>query len=172
VGNATAKGRSLAVQWRTASQRRRGTLLESAFLSCRTDDLFCGLVTFGFIALHLVAVVGRAVSGRGFGGEARFAYDFRFYSLVLMGVVIIIPGLVCLIHARRLTRGDVKAWTRTLWASSMLLLISVPLVPIQAFAIGPAGLAGLNLVALWAGRKQFRIAELTDTRDPKCCTAD
>jgi hypothetical protein len=31
-------------------------------------------------------------------------------------------------------------------------------LPIQAFAIGPAGLAGLNLVALWAGRKQFRIA--------------
>lgn len=145
-----------AAVWLTSDSRRR--LAPEPLVAVGVIDLFCGLVTFGFIALHLVAVVGRAVSGRGFGGEARFAYDFRFYSLVLMGVVIIIPGLVCLIHARRLTRGDVKAWTRTLWASSMLLLISVPLVPIQAFAIGPAGLAGLNLVALWAGRKQFRIA--------------
>ena len=75
-----------------------------------------------------------------------------------MGVVIIIPGLVCVMDARRLTRGDVKAWTRAPWASGMLLLINGPLVPIQAFAIDPAWLAGLNLVALWAGRKQFRVA--------------
>ena len=37
-------------------------------------DLFSGLVTLGLMALHLVAVVGRALSGKGFGGQARFAY--------------------------------------------------------------------------------------------------
>ena len=117
-------------------------------------DLFCGLVTLALMSLHLAAVVGRAISGKGFG-QARFAYDFRFYSLLLMAVVIIIPGLVFVTHARRLTDGDARAWKRALWASGALLLINVPLVPIQAFALDPALLATINLVSLWAGRKQY-----------------
>jgi hypothetical protein len=117
--------------------------------------LFCGFVTLGLMALHLTAVVGRAISGRGFGGQARFAYDFRFYSLLLMAVVIIIPGLVFVMHARRLTDGDARAWKRALWASGALLLINVPLVPIQAFALAPVLLATINLVSLWASRKQY-----------------
>jgi hypothetical protein len=118
-------------------------------------DLFCGLVTLGLMALHLAAVVGRAIAGKGFGGEARFTYDFRFYSLLLLAVVIIIPGLVFVMHARRLTEGDATAWRRALWASGALLLINVPLVHIQAFALEPALLATINLVSLWAGRKQY-----------------
>jgi hypothetical protein len=120
--------------------------------------LFCGLVTLGLMALHLAAVVGRAISGKGFGGQARFAYDFRFYSLLLLAVVIIIPGLVFVMHARRLTDGDATAWKRALWASGALLLINVPLVHIQAFALDPILLATINLVSLWAGREQFRAA--------------
>jgi hypothetical protein len=122
-------------------------------------DLFCGLVILGLMALHLAAVVGRAVSGQGFGGEARFAYDFRFYSLLLLGVVIIIPAVVFVMHARRLTEADAEAWKRALWASGALLLINVPLVRIQAFALDPVLLAIINLVSLWAGRKQFRAAQ-------------
>jgi hypothetical protein len=125
-------------------------------------DLFCGLVTLGLMALHLVAVVGRAISGRGFGGQARFAYDFRFYSLILMAVVIIIPGLVFVMHARRLTDGDATAWKRALWAGGALLLINVPLVHIQAFALNPALLATINLVSLWASRKQFKAASTSE----------
>ena len=42
------------------------------------------------MALHLVAVVGRALSGKGFGGQARFVTTPRFYSLLLFALVIII----------------------------------------------------------------------------------
>ena len=117
--------------------------------------LFCGLHTLGLMTLHLTAVVGRAISGKGFGGEARFTYDFRFYSLLLLAVVIIIPGLVFVMDARRLTAGDARAWKRALWASGTLLLINVPLVPIQAFALAPALVATINLVSLWAGLKHY-----------------
>ena len=110
------------------------------------------------MALHLAPVVGRAISGKGFGCEAYFTYDFRFYSLLLLAVVIIIPGLVFVMHARRLTDGDATAWNRTLWACGALLLINVPLVPIQAFALDPALLATITLVSLWADRKQFGVA--------------
>ena len=120
-------------------------------------DLFCGLLMLGLMALHLAAVVGQAISGKGFGGEAYFAYDFRFYSLLLLAAVIIIPGLVFVLHARRLTEGDATAWNRTLWACIALLLINVPLVPIQAFALDPILLATVTLVSLVADRKQFGV---------------
>jgi hypothetical protein len=122
-------------------------------------NLFCGLLTLGLMVLHLAAVVGRAISGKGFGGETYFAYDFRFYSLLLLGAVIIIPGLVFVMHARRLTDGDRTAWNRTLWACGALLLINVPLVPIQAFALDPALMATIILFFLWADRKQFGAAQ-------------
>ena len=118
-------------------------------------DLFCGLLMLGLMTLHLAAVVGQAISGKGFGGEAYFAYDFRFYSLLLLAVVIIIPSLVFVLHARRLTEGNATAWNRTLWACIVLLLINVPLVPIQAFALDPILLATVTLVFLLADRKRF-----------------
>lgn len=143
-----------AAVWLATDARRR----RAPEPSVGAIDLFCGLVTLGLMALHLTAVIGRAIAGKGFGGAAAFAYDFRFYSLLLMAVVIIIPGFVFVMHARRLTNGDRTAWKRALWASGALLLINVPLVPIQAFALSPALLATINLVSLWAGRKQFRAA--------------
>jgi len=102
--------------------------------------------------LHEAAVIGHIFSGNGFGGEARFAYDFRFFWLILLGGVISIPGLVFVMQARRLTDGDVAAWKRALWASGFLLILSVPLVPRDAIALNTALLATINLVSLWAGR--------------------
>ena len=145
-----------AALWLVADARRRRA--SEPLAAVGAIDLFCGLVILVLMALHLAAVIGRAVSGQGFGGEPRFAYDFRFYSLLLLAVVIIIPGLVFVMHARRLTEGDAGAWTAAIWASGMLLLINIPLVQIQAFALDPVLLATINLVSLWAGRKQFRAA--------------
>jgi hypothetical protein len=122
-------------------------------------DLFSGLLTLGLMALHLTAVVGRAASGKGFGGAERFVYDFRFFSLLLLGVVVIIPGLVFVMDARRLTEGDPRAWKRAMWAGGVLLLINIPLVNLDAIALDPALLAAINIISLWAGRKQFAGAQ-------------
>ena len=139
-----------AAVWLAVKARRR--LAPEQLAAAGAVDLFCGLVILGLMALHLAAVIGRAVSGQGFGGAAHFAYDFRFYSLLLFGVVIIIPGLVFVVHARRLTEGDAGVWRRALWASGVLLLINIPLIPIQAFALVPSLLATLNIASLWASR--------------------
>ncbi len=56
-------------------------------------------------------------------GDA-FAYDFRFYSLVLVGVVAIIPAISGLLPGRSRVR-----------AAALLLAINVPLIPLQDFAI-------------------------------------
>lgn len=142
-----------AALWLTADARSR--LVQEALVRVGVIDLCCGLLTVGFITLHLIAVLGRAGSGRGFGGDALFTYDFRFYSLLLLGIVIIVPGLVCLRLARRLTEGDMSAWTSALWASGALLLINGPLMPLQGFATGLALFAGINLIALWTARRSF-----------------
>jgi len=143
-----------AAVWFAADARRRRAPAPRA----GAIDLCCGLLTVAFMALHLAAVVGHVFSGRGFGGEARFAYDFQFFWLILLGGVISIPGLVFLMHARHLTDGDVTAWNRALWASGALLVLSVPLVHRDAIALNTALLATINLVSLWASRKRFGTA--------------
>jgi hypothetical protein len=121
-----------------------------------TIDFFCGLITFALAVLHLGAVVGRALLGRGFGGAASFAYDFRFYSLVLVGLLIAVPGFLCVLSAWGLSRGETSAWRRAVYSSGFLLMINVPLIPIQGFAIGLTGFALLNLIVLWVSQKRFR----------------
>ena len=77
------------------------------------------------------------------------------FKRIFLGVVVIIHGLVFVVHARRLTEGDAGAWRHALWASGVLLLINIPLTQIQAFALDPVLLATINIVSLWASRKQF-----------------
>jgi len=149
IGSLVAIG---AAVWFAADARRRRAPAPRA----GAIDLCCGLLTLGFMTLHLAAVVGHILTGRGFGSEARFAYDFQFFWLILLGVVISLPGLVFVMQARRITAGDVTAWKRALWASGALLVLSVPLVPRDAIALNTALLATINLVSLWAARKQFR----------------
>jgi hypothetical protein len=143
-----------AAVWFAAEARRRRAPAPRA----GAIDLCCGLLTLAFMALHLAAVVGHIFTGKGFEGEARFAYDLRFFWLILLGGVISIPGLVFVMQARRLTDGDVTAWKRALWASGLMLILSVPLVQRDAIALNTALLATINLVSLLAGRKQFGMA--------------
>ncbi len=143
-----------ATAWLVVNARRRRA--PAALVAVGAIDLLCGLLIVGPIALHLWTIVGRAVSGSGSEGGG-FTYDFRFYSLVLVGLVILFPALVCVLRARRLTEGDLDSWKRVLRASGILLLVNAPLGPIQPFAIGFTVLASLNLVSLWAGHGQFRL---------------
>ena len=87
-----------------------------------------------------------------------FVYDFRFYALVQLGVLMIAGGVACVILAPRLMRGEPRAWKATLWATVALLAINVPLMPIEDNAYGPSAFAFLNLVALAATRKRFDVS--------------
>ena len=144
----------VATVWFARDARRR--LAPTALVVVGTFDFFGGFLSFGLASLHLAAVMAQALSGRGPGGVPTFAYDFRFYSLVLLGAVIVIPGLLCAIYARGLTRGDTLAWKTVVWSSLALLAINAPLVPIQGFAPGLSAFALLNLVGLAAIHRRLR----------------
>jgi hypothetical protein len=62
--------------------------------------------------------------------------------------------VICVMNARKLTKGDPEAWYRVLAASGMLALINLPLMPIQPNAIGPAVTATVAFVAVLASRRQ------------------
>jgi len=103
---------------------------------------------------HLVAVTGRALRGQGLRGAEKFAFDFTFYSLILVGVVVALPGFICLLHSRALTRGDPAAWQKAAGWSGWLFVVNAPLF--GDFAPLLAIFALLNLTGLLACRKQFR----------------
>jgi len=135
------------------SARRRK--VPSAFATVAGLDVFCGLENLLPGGAHLTSVLGQALSGKAPEGGAPFTYDFRFYSLVLLGVLLVVLGMPCLLAARGLARGDASGWRMAFWSSLSLLVINAPLVTIQDFARGLGGAALANLIGLAATRKRF-----------------
>ncbi len=146
---ATAAAAALAV-W----ARRRGE--PWLRVAVGATALFGGALTAGLIAFHLTAILGRALAGKGHGGAARFTYDFEFYSLVLVGVVILVPAVWSAVQARRLTAGDRRGWCRAGAANVALVAVNAPLAPIQGFAYLLGGLALVELVVLLLARRHYR----------------
>jgi hypothetical protein len=118
-------------------------------------DALCGLSNFLLGSAHFFAVLGRGLRGTGLHAAAQaFIYDFRFYSLAMLGLLLIVPGVLCLRSARGLTRGEAIAWKNAFWASVVLVVVNGPLIPIQRFAILLGGFAVLNLVVLATSRQR------------------
>lgn len=108
---------------------------------------FAGALIAALGVAHLAAVVMAAIER----GPA-FVYNFRSYSLVLLGVLLIVTGLVAAVQATRLGRGDGAAWRASLWVWTAILAINLPLAPLQGFAVGFSVLAALALLLLAAVR--------------------
>lgn len=96
---------------------------------------------------HLYGVIVSA-TGRG------YAYDFRLAALLLVGVALIFAALLCLSAVRGLARGQRAAWDRALIGTLLLLLVLVPLIPMQPdMAPGLSILAAVNLILLLVARR-------------------
>ena len=135
-----------ATIWFAAAARGRGA---GALAVVGTFTFFSGALIGLLGAAHTLAVVGRALRG------PAFEYDFRLYSLVLLGVSLIAGGLRCLSTSWKVARGDARAWKTALGASTMLLVVNVPLMPIKGFATGFSAFLVMTLFALIAMRSRF-----------------
>lgn len=98
----------------------------------------------------------RALEGKGFAGAPSFEYGFAFYSVVLLGVLLVGSGLACLWYTRGLLRRDTGARGAALRWSALLLLINAPLIPMQDFASLLTATSALNLIALFIARNALR----------------
>lgn len=96
---------------------------------------------------HLVAVIDKAMNTSG-----EFAYDFHFYSLIQLGGSLVLGGFFGALQAPLLARGQRPAWTISLVIWSVLLLINVPLIPLQGFAVLFSVLAALGVAVLYGAR--------------------
>jgi hypothetical protein len=120
---------------------------------------FGGLVNLILGGAHLIAVLARPIQGRPVAGAAAFEYTFHYYSLVLLGFVIVIPALYLVGSLRGVARGELAAWRVAFWMSVILLAVNAPLIPIQGFAPLLSGTALAGLMGLAAARGRLRATE-------------
>jgi hypothetical protein len=129
-----------------AATRKRGA---DALVAVGAVTFFCGALIASLGSAHTIAVIGRALRG------PSFVYNFRLYSLVLLGTCQMAGGLRCLSTSWRVTRGDARAWKSALAATMLLLIVNVPLIPIQGFAGATSLIAGVTLITLIAAGRRF-----------------
>ena len=82
-------------------------------------------------------------------------YDFRFYSLLLLGVVGLAPAVQGLRASPGLARSANESWRRATRACLLLLAINVPLIPVQDFAVAFSIAGTAVLASLWLARPHF-----------------
>jgi hypothetical protein len=116
----------------------------------------CGLVVAALNGAHLQAVIGRALAGEGFAGQAQFEYNFHFYALLLTGAAMALPGALCVWAAFGLARGRRSSWRVACWSSLVILLVAAPLYPLGGFAPLMAWLGTASFAVLVALGKRFR----------------
>ena len=130
---------SLAYQWRRGL--RGGRLAVVAFA------MFYGLAVIAALGMHCLDVLyGLTHHLKSFGTGKPFAWDWHTYSLLLFGVLMIWLGAQCVRRAVRMGRGDASARGEFLQLAGVMLLVVLPIIPIQPFfgAIGTA----LSVIAL------------------------
>lgn len=113
-----------ALLWR---RRIRGRLLfDSVWLS------FYGLVLILMMGAHSAEIVYRIVAARAAAANpAGSMYDFRVYSLLLLGALLIWAGVESLRAAQSLSRGSAEARRTALRVAMVVVAIVAPLIPIQ-----------------------------------------
>lgn len=135
---------SLVLQWRRGLRwRRLAVTVYAMFFSLTvmsTMSMHCADVLYG-LTHHLQSMTGKT-----------FAYDWRTYSLLLFGALLIWFGARCLEAALRMGRGEERGRIDFLRHVAVILAIVLPLIPVNPF-FGPLAsvASGLALAIVGLG---------------------
>jgi hypothetical protein len=140
-----------AFAWRAGARRGRfAALLFAAFY---------GWTLVVMLAAHCADVTYASVLHTpSFGDQRPMTYDWRTYSLLLFGAILIRQGVRSMAAARAMARGDDAARGEALRATGLVLALVLPLIPVHAFfgwLISGASALTLLVVGL-AGRGAVR----------------
>lgn len=118
--------------------------LSAAFKWAAGLTLFLGGFTTISASAHLEGVIQAAIT-------KGYTYDFRLAALLIVGMALLGAGVLCIAGVRELARGHRIGWERAFYGTVLLVLVAMPLEPIQP-GLAPAFtfLGGLNLFALLA----------------------
>ena len=110
------------------------------------------IVLTTMMAGHCFDIASRLYIGRGYDGTS-ITYNFRVYSLFLLGGLLIACGVELVRAALAIAAGAAGVRGRALRAASVALLVVVPLLPIQLFfALLHTVLAAVTLLTLAVAR--------------------
>ena len=111
-------------------------------------SLLVGLLLTVIGVAHLLSVIVAAMTHG-------YPYNFRLASLLLVGLTLIFGAALCLSAVLGLVRRQRAAWGRAVIGTLLLLLVLVPMGPVQPdMAPGLSFFAGVNLItllAVWRG---------------------
>ncbi len=96
--------------------------------------------------------------GKAPGGS--FAYDFRFYSLNLMGVLLGVLSYQMLRHSLELFTGKAKSRTRWLASCGWIVLVSAPTIPFTFIGSLPVQAVLVSLIASCFVRRKNAVIEV------------
>ncbi len=120
-----------------------------------STTLLFGLTTTVLLVLHTVTVLATPFSG--FAIDPAFSYDFRFYSLILFGLVSLPPALQLVRQSSSISMNNPEAHRRVVKALLFLLAINAPLFPLQSFGrILTIAAASVLLIVLIVGKISAR----------------
>ena len=137
-------------------RRVRGRRLLAAMLLA-----FAGVALTLMLAAHCAEIGYRLLGGRVYG-EPPLRYDFRAYSLLLLGAVLIRQGVDALRAADGVSRGDPAAPGAARRAMGVVLAVAVPIIPIHPFfgplatGVGVLGMTGAVIARGTAARAARR----------------
>lgn len=142
-----------------AAIQLRRTPLPPVRLLMSMYGYFAGAL-IGMLGLaHLVAVVIGSINR---GRQHQFTYNFHFYALIQLGVLLVAAGLMAAVVSPRMARGQRAAWRASLFVWAAILAINLPLVPLQGFALLFSVLAALELLLLGSMRRHLAIKSADD----------
>ena len=115
-----------AFHWRAGVRGRR--------LAAAVIASFYGVVLVAMLAAHCADVAYNTVlANRSVIDGTRFAYNWRTYSLLLFGVLLIVQGVRVLRATPGLGRGELAARAEILRTALLVLAIAAPTIPVHAF---------------------------------------
>lgn len=93
--------------------------------------------------------------------EGNFVYDYRFYSLMLMGTVFISIGIYMLSQIKAWSLGDSQGKRNFLRAVFVIILLSAPTFPFTPIGLLPTIGCLISLAGLPFAVKRIKIAEVS-----------
>jgi hypothetical protein len=115
-----------------------------------------GAIVAVLLSGHTVSVVAQRLASRrpdwqpGEPHATLFGvpWDFRFFALILFGVLGVACGVRCIDSAAGMASSRTGAVQQGVRASLAMLILFAPVIPLQHFALLTTALATLNLAAL------------------------
>jgi hypothetical protein len=154
---------TLAFAWTIRRRRASARLLLAG-----SAALFCGILSTALVSTHVVIfMVTRAVQSTDAANRIAWSkkliiagvpYDMRLYTVLLLAVVILVPAVRCVRAASSVAIGAAEGWRPAVQASLLLIGLSVPLIPLQPFALPMAIAAFVSLNTAFMARRDLKTA--------------